>query len=74
MQKPSVPVMIAAAVMFIFAIPILINPVGQTPFAITAAVFSAIAGLCLIVGLIIRFTSEKKKDSENNPKGGSGEE
>jgi ACR3 family arsenite efflux pump ArsB len=65
MDKPSIPMIIFAAIAFLYSIPILISPSGQTPFALVSAAFAALTGLCLIAGLIIRIVREIKKDKEN---------
>jgi hypothetical protein len=77
MSKINIPMIIFAAVCFIYAVPVLLNPAGSNPFALACAGFAALAGICLVAGLIIRAVREdreNKKTDQTNRKGGSDED
>jgi hypothetical protein len=64
MQMHSSAAIIAAAVAFLYAIPVFIHPQGTTPLGMVSAVFAGVAGLALIALFIIRIIRSHKDDKK----------
>jgi hypothetical protein len=65
MVNKSYIAIIGAIITFIYSIPVLINPDGQTVFSIVSAVICVITGLCLAVGLVMRVVKKHKNNDDS---------